>query len=101
MKKNTFEKIRKIVSQIPEGRVATYGDVAKLSGLQDARIVGWAIYGNEDPHVPCHRVVNKEGYLAKKFSLGGWREQKKRLEPEGVIFVEEDRVDLEQCRIHQ
>jgi methylated-DNA-protein-cysteine methyltransferase-like protein len=62
--------------------------------------VGWAVYGNQDKDVPCHRIVNKEGYLAKKFSLGGWREQKARLEPDGVVFSEEDRVDLEKCLWH-
>lgn len=69
-----------------------------MAGITDARKVGWAVYENQNPNVPCHRVVNKVGYLAEKFSLGGWQEQKSRLEPEGVIFKSEKQVDLEKCR---
>lgn len=96
-KSNNFQKIRELVTQIPKGKVSTYGTIAKLAGIKDARQTGWAIYNNQDPNVPCHRVVNKEGYLAKDFSLGGWQEQKRRLEPEGVIFADEMQVDLEKC----
>ena len=94
-KKPLFEEIRAMVAKIPEGKVSTYGTIAKLVGTKDARKVGWAVYGNQDPNVPCHRVVNREGYLAKDFSLGGWEEQKRRLEPEGIEFTEENRVNLE------
>ena len=97
-KSKMFERIRSMVSQIPRGTVSTYGDIAQMVGIKDARKVGWAVYGNQDPYVPCHRVVNKEGFLAEKFSLGGWREQKSRLDPEGVIFLGEKQVDLKKCR---
>lgn len=93
-KQNTFTKIRSLVSQIPEGKVSTYGTIALLAGIKDARQVGWAIYGNQDPNVPCHRVVNKQGFLAKDFSLGGWEEQKRRLLPEGITFVQDNQVDM-------
>ena len=89
-----FTKLRSLVSQIPKGKVSTYGSIAKMAGIKDARQVGWAIYNNQDKNVPCHRVVNKEGLLAKDFSLGGWQEQKRRLEPEGVTFLEELKVDM-------
>ena len=92
-----FEKIRSVVRQIPLGKVSTYGQVAKLAGLKDAREVGWAMWGNQDKTVPCHRVVARDGSLAKDYSLGGWKEQKLRLLPEGVIFSEEKMVDLDQC----
>lgn len=93
MAKN-FERIRAIVRKIPRGKVSTYGDVARMAGLRDARQVGWAVWGNQDTSVPCHRVVKKDGTLAKDFSLGGWKEQKARLWPEGVTFVSEMVVDL-------
>ncbi len=97
MDENTslFKQIRSIVAQIPEGKVATYGQIAKLAGIDDARKVGWAVYGNQDKNVPCHRVVNKEGKLAEKFSLGGWQEQKARLKMDGIEFSEEKCVDLD------
>lgn len=93
-RKGTFIKIRNIVSKIPKGKVATYGDVAEAVGLRDARIVGWALRGNQDPKIPCHRVVKKDGFLAKSYSLGGWKEQKKRLRLEGISFIKKNQIDL-------
>ena len=89
-----FEEVYKIVRSIPGGRVATYGQVAKLAGTKDARKVGWALHANKDENTPCHRVVNKEGGLAANFAFDGPKEQRRRLESEGVIFVK-DNVDLE------
>lgn len=94
-KENLFAKIRRVVSKIPRGKVLTYGQVAQMVGIKDARKVGWAVYGNQDEKVPCHRVVFADGYLATNYSLGGWQEQKKRLEMEGVKFIGEAKVDLE------
>ena len=62
----------------------TYGQIAKILGTRDARKVGWALHANRDRAVPCHRVVSKEGKLAVNFGWGGWREQERRLEREGV-----------------
>lgn len=90
-----FKKIRGVVKKIPKGKVATYGQVGKLSGINDARKVGWAIYNNQNPAVPCHRVVFKDGSLAENFSLGGWKEQKLRLMKDGVEFESEKRVNLD------
>jgi methylated-DNA-protein-cysteine methyltransferase-like protein len=89
-----FENIRKIVSQIPKGKVATYGQVAQLAGIADARKVGWALYGNQNSKIPCHRVIKKEGFLATGFSLGGWQRQKKLLESEGVEFESSRKVNF-------
>lgn len=94
-KTNLFSQIKSEVKKIPKGKVTTYGDIAKKVGSKDARKVGWAIYGNQDPEIPCHRVVNKSGMVAEKFSLGGWQEQKARLEAEGVTFRGEKQVDME------
>lgn len=41
-----FEKIRKIVARIPKGKVTTYGQIAKLTGINDTRVVGWALWRN-------------------------------------------------------
>lgn len=93
-----FEKIRKIVSKIPKGKVLTYGDVAKIVGTKDSRLVGFALRGNQDPNIPCHRVIRKDGTLADGYSLGGWKEQKARLKPEGITFLKERQVDLAKHR---
>jgi methylated-DNA-protein-cysteine methyltransferase-like protein len=93
-----FERVYKLVKQIPPGKVATYGQIAEILGTRDARKVGFALHANRDPKVPCHRIVNKEGRLAPNYAFDGWREQKRKLFEEGIIFKDEMRVDLEKCR---
>ena len=97
---NTFEKIYEQVKKIPEGKVATYGQIALMAGTPRwSQIVGYALHSNPEPGViPCHRVVNKEGKLAKSFAFGGENVQRDMLEKEGVVFLDEDTVDLEKCR---
>lgn len=91
---NIFDKVYVIVSQIPKGKVATYGEIGRYLGVS-ARIVGWALHANTDPeHIPCHRVVNKRGLLALGYAFGGPDEQKCKLLKEGVN-VEGGAVDLE------
>ncbi len=92
-----FEKVYKVVRKIPSGKVATYGQVAKLVKSKDARRIGWALHANSNRAIPCHRVVNKEGRLAYNFAFDGEAEQKKRLILEGVIFKDEKHVDLKKC----
>jgi methylated-DNA-protein-cysteine methyltransferase-like protein len=92
---NFFEKVYDVVRKIPKGKVATYGQLAEMIGTRDARKVGFALHANSDPKTPCHRVVNKDGRLAPNFAFDGPREQKRRLEAEGVRFTDEDHVDLE------
>ena len=79
------------VEEIPEGRVASYGQIAALIGREkNARLVGKVLsmaefYGD----YPCHRVVNHAGRLAP-----GFVEQRERLETEGVGFKENGCVDM-------
>lgn len=95
-KSKFFEQVYKVVSRIPEGKVMTYGQIAKILGTRDARKVGWALHGNSDPKIPCHRVLNKEGAVASNYAFGGgWKEQKMRLIAEGVRFKDEMHVDLD------
>ncbi len=91
---NKFEKIREVVKKIPFGKVSSYGEIAKSLGYKDNRLVGWAVYNNKDPLVPCHRVIKKDGSVAEKFSLGGGEEQRKKLEKEGVRFLSKTHVNL-------
>ena len=81
---NTFrDRVQTIVSQIPKGRVMTYGQIAALCGSpRAARIVGGvAHYG--DPSLPWQRVVKKDGSLAEGFP-GGVDAQEYALNVEGV-----------------
>lgn len=89
-----FERVYKAVMKIPTGKVATYNQVAAALGTKDARKVGWALHANRDEKVPCHRVVNKDGRLAPNFAFDGAKEQRRRLQVEGVGFVDEMHVDL-------
>ena len=97
---NTFEKIYEQVKKIPKGKVASYGQIALMAGNPRwSQVVGYALHSNPEPGViPCHRVVNKEGKLAKSFAFGGENVQRDLLISEGVIFLDEDTVDLEKCR---
>jgi len=94
IQKKLFHEIRKTVKKIPRGKVTTYGAIAEFVGTRDARLVGYALWGNQDKKIPCHRVVKKQGFLAEKYSLEGWQGQKSRLLKDGVIFVGEKQVDL-------
>lgn len=93
--KNSFEKIYEIVKQIPEGKVATYGQIARLAGNRHwSRVVGFALHVNPDPAtIPCHRVVNRLGEPSSAFAFGGENKQIELLKAEGVCFIE-NRVDL-------
>ena len=93
--KSAFELIYEVVKQIPEGCVATYGQVAALAGSRRwSRVVGYALHANPDPeHIPCHRVVNRLGEVSRAFAFGGENRQIQLLEAEGVEFVD-GKVDL-------
>lgn len=82
------EKIYSLCSSIPEGKVATYGQLAKLAGKpKAARAVGSFMKNNLNaPIVPCHRVVSSTGKLTGYSAPGGIVQKKKMLLKEGVSF---------------
>lgn len=88
-------EVLSVVEEIPEGSVATYGQIAKLIGRdKSARLVGKVLsmaefYGE----YPCHRVVNFKGRI-----VPGWVEQKELLEVEGVEFKDEEHVDIKKFK---
>lgn len=92
-----FERIYEVVCSIPEGKVATYGQVAMLAGNPRwSRVVGYALHKNPAFGViPCHRVVNRDGKTAESFAFGGSDIQRQMLENEGVIFGADGRIDLD------
>ena len=85
-----FETVYEIVKQIPRGKVMSYGQIARAAGFpRKAREVGWALHVNPDPeHIPCHRVVNREGRVSPAFVFGGENMQVALLKSEGVEFDE-------------
>jgi methylated-DNA-protein-cysteine methyltransferase-like protein len=97
----SFGRIYRVVSRIPRGRVATYGQVARLAGLPGrARLVGYALAALDDRSpLPWHRVVNARGQVSKR-SGGGPDEtvQRLRLERERVAFGAEGSVPLNRFR---
>ena len=92
---NLIYEILSVVEEIPEGKVATYGQIARLINREkNARLVGNVLsraqfYGD----YPCHRVVNHTGRLAP-----GFYEQKDLLKQEGVGIVDDDHVDIKKYR---
>jgi methylated-DNA-protein-cysteine methyltransferase-like protein len=92
---NTFQKVYRMVSVVPTGKVTTYGEIAKKLGMNNPRVVGYALHVNPDPdNIPCHRVVNAHGEMAGGFAFGGRDTQMKLLKAEGVRF-EDNKVLLD------
>ena len=91
----THGRIHKVVSRIPKGRVATYGQIARLAGLGgQGRLVGYAMHAlPAGTRVPWQRVVNAQGTI----SLPGKSAHRQRdmLEKEGVRFDVRGRIDLD------
>ena len=91
LNRDLIYQVLSAVDEIPAGRVATYGQIARLTGRErNARLVGRILsmaefYGN----YPCHRVVNHAGRTAP-----GFADQRRRLEEEGVEFRANGCVDL-------
>lgn len=90
-KNNFFEKVYEVSRLIPEGRVTSYGAIAKyLGAARSARMVGWALNNSsnlENP-VPAHRVVNRKGLLTGKHHFDGTNLMQQLLENEGVKVVD-------------
>ena len=91
-----YELIWSMVRKIPRGRVATYGQIAELAGLEGhARQVGYALHNLPSPSdVPWHRVVNARGEISPRSAGDSHELQKMLLEGEGVEFGAGGRVEL-------
>ena len=91
-----FSLVWALTRQIPPGRVATYGQLARWTGNPRlSRAVGYAMH-SAPADVPCHRVVNRLGGLSDAFSPSGRETHRMLLEMEGVGFRPDGTVDLEQ-----
>ena len=90
-----FSRVWALTRQIPPGRVATYGQLARWTGNPRlSRAVGYAMH-SAPADVPCHRVVNRLGGLSDAFSPSGRETHRMLLEMEGVVFRPDGTVDLE------
>ncbi len=94
---SVFDRIYNVVKSIPKGKVATYGQVALAAGNPRwARVVGYALHCNPDPlSIPCFRVVNREGRVSSAFAFGGENVQVQLLKGEGVLFLDDTHVDMQ------
>lgn len=82
-----FENVYDVARLIPKGRVTSYGAIAKYLGSgRSARLVGYAMNGSgtQVPHVPAHRVLNRNGMLTGKHHFGSPNLMQKLLEQEGI-----------------
>lgn len=90
-----YQRVYRVVEQIPAGRVTTYGAIARFLGITSgARMVGYALNKAAETNIPAHRVVNRNGELTGRayFPDDTMRE---RLKQEEVTFIDEYQVDLE------
>ena len=90
-------RIQRVVTAIPEGRVATYGQVALLAGLpRRARLVGRTLAALDDESgLPWHRVINAQGRISSRGGGPYQHFQRRLLEEEGVELDERGRIDLD------
>src|SRR5919108_5917341 len=96
----SYARIYDIVRRIPRGRVATYGQVASLAGLEgQARQVGYALHAlPANSTVPWHRVVNASGGISLRSMPGAELVQRRLLEREGIRLDPRGRVSLARVR---
>ena len=87
MEENFFERVYAVVKKIPEGKVTSYGAIARYLGAAgSARMVGWAMNNaSKLEDIPAHRVVNRNGLLTGKHHFPGTFVMQQLLEEEGVV----------------
>lgn len=91
--KDFFDLTYQVCREIPEGRVTSYGAIAKyLGAVRGARMVGWAMNNAHSmPDIPAHRVVNRNGQLTGKIHFSPPEAMEQLLKQEG-INVENDTI---------
>lgn len=87
--KDFFQQVYAIVRLIPAGRVTSYGAIAKVLGTpKSSRMVGWAMNAaHNDPSIPAHRVVNRNGLLTGKMHFSSPTAMEEALKSEGVDVI--------------
>ena len=94
-----YARIYRCVSRIPQGRVATYGQIAELVGASGPRQVGYALAATPiEIQIPWHRVINARGEVSPRSDGNRDSEQQGRLTAEGVVPSKNGRINLERYR---
>ena len=96
VERNFYERVIKLIRSIPEGKVATYGQIADYAGNpRAAREVAYILHSSsEKENLPWQRVINSRGQISLKPGHG-YEMQKRLLEDEGVVFEDGGRVDFD------
>jgi methylated-DNA-protein-cysteine methyltransferase-like protein len=95
-KESLYQLIYKVAKQVPSGKVATYGQVAKIVDRCSARQVGYAMAAlPKGAGVPWHRIINHKGEISTRRNGRGHSRQRGLLKAESVCFDRQDRIDLE------
>ncbi|MBI2418442.1 MAG: MGMT family protein [Ignavibacteriales bacterium] len=96
MVENNFQKILSVVQSVPEGKVATYGQIARIAGIpRNARQVGYALHGvSEGTDIPWHRIINTKGQISFPVDSSGYAIQRALLEAEGIRFSLQGRISI-------
>ncbi|MDN5354556.1 MAG: methylated-DNA-protein-cysteine methyltransferase related protein [Candidatus Cloacimonadota bacterium] len=95
MSGSSYQKIYEVVKQIPQGKVATYGQVAEIAGLAgQARLVGYALHALNQDNVPWQRVVNRNGGISLQKDRREKSLQQVMLEAEGIEFLQLGKLEL-------
>lgn len=90
-----YQRIYAVVRKIPRGKVASYGQIARIVGGCSAQMIGFAMAGlGSNTDVPWQRVINVKGTISPRIGFGGLL-QRELLEEEGVEFDTQGRVDFE------
>ncbi len=96
---SVYSRIYRCIKCIPEGKVATYGQIAKLIDASGARQVGYALSSTPaDMNLPWHRVINAKGEISQRSDGKADSEQQTRLLAEGVMLNKHGRINLLQYR---
>ena len=96
MKESMYHRIYSVVTMVPPGRVATYGQIARITGRCSARNVGYAMSSvSSESDVPWHRIINSRGKISVRSFGEACTVQHRMLESEGVVFSAAGTVDLE------
>lgn len=95
-----YQRIYALIRQIPPGKVATYGQIARVIGDCTPRMVGYALAAlrttQDGLEVPWQRVINSQGKISSHGDGFGSAIQRQLLEDEGIQFNQEGIIDLEQ-----
>lgn len=91
-----YERIYFVIRQIPPGKVATYGQIARIVGACSPRMVGYALAAlKSGSGIPWQRIINSQGKISLRIDGGEDDVQQQLLEAEGVVFDKDGKTDLQ------